>query len=153
MAAPDIRTVGHLLGGSGLVMGSVVVGVDDGGRAVVFPTAVLGFGGGEAGTKAMGFRSPVVGVVGVVFGRGATVGGIALGLVVMICCRVVLMELLFFVKSPMYVVMKVRAAAMVKCRGAGCRSTGFVGGMLLPLVLDKSALTEVSSSMESITQV
>ena len=133
MAAPDIRTVGRLLGGSGLVVGFVLVGV--------------------AGTKVMGFRSPVVGVMVVVLGRGAAVGGIALGLVVVICCRVVLMELLFFVKSPMYVVMKVRAAAMVKCRGAGCRGTGFVGGILLPLVLDKLALTEVSSSIESMTQV
>ena len=76
-----------------------------------------------------------------------------MGLMAAICCRVVLMGLLFFVKSPVYAVMKVRAAAMVKCRGAGCRSTGFVGGMLLPLVLDKSALMEVSSSIESITQV
>ena len=153
MAAPDIRTVGRLLGGSGLVVGFVMVGVDIGGRAVVPRTAVLGLGGGVAGMKAMGFRSPVVGVVVVVFGRGVTVGGIALGLMDAICCRVVLMELLFFVKSPVYVVMKVRAAAMVKCRGAGCRGTGFVGGILLPLVLDRSALAEVSSSMESITQV
>ena len=143
------------MGGSGFAVGSgdcVGIGVGVGGRAAVTPAAVLGFGG-VAGTKAMGFRSPVVGVVVVVFGRGATVGDIALGLVVVICCRVVLMELLFFVRSPVYVVMKVRAAAMVKCRGAGCRSTGFVGGMLLPLVLDKSALTEVSSSIESMTQV
>ena len=130
-----------------------MVGVGVGGRAVVSPTAVLGLGGGVAGTKAMGFRSSMAGVVVVVLGREATVGGIALGLMVVICCRVVLMDLLFFVKSPVYVVMKVRAAAMVKCRGAGCRSTGFVGGMLLPLVLDKSALMEVSSSIESITQV
>ena len=101
----------------------------------------------------MGFRSPVVGVVVVVFGRGATVGGIALGLMAEICYRVVLMELLFLVKSPVYVVMKVRAPAMVRCRGAGCRGTGFVGGMLLPLDLDRVALTVVSSSMESITQV
>ena len=100
----------------------------------------------------MGFRSPVVGVVVVVFGRGATVGGIALGLVDEICCRVVWMELLFLVRSPVYVMMKVHAAAMVRCRGAGCRGTGFVGGMLLPLVLDRVALTVVSSSMESITQ-
>ena len=136
-----------------MVVGFVVVGVDVGGRAVVFPTAVLGFAGGEAGTKVMGFCSPVVGVVDVVFGRGATVGGIALGLVVAICCRVVLMELLFFFNSPVYVVMKVRAAAMVKCHGAGCRSTGFVGGTSLPLVLESSALTAVSSSMEFMTQV
>ena len=136
-----------------MVVGFVVVGVGVGGRAVVSPTAVLGLGGGVAGTKAMGFRSPVVGVVVVVLGRGATVGGVALGLMVVISCRVVLMELLFFVKSPVYAVMKVRAAAMVKCCGAGCRSTGFVGGMLLPVVLDMSALMEVSSSMESITQV
>ena len=101
----------------------------------------------------MGFRSPVVGVVVVVFGRGATVGGVALGLMDAICCRVVLMELSFFVKSPVYAVMKVRAAAIVGCRGAGCRGTGFVAGTLLPLVLDRSALTEVSSSIESITQV
>ena len=52
----------------------------------------------------------------------------------------------------MYVVMKVRAAAMVRCRGAGCRGTGFVVGTLLPLVLDRVALTVVSSSMQSITQ-
>ena len=142
-----------MLGGSGLVVGFVVVGVGVGGPAVVSPTAVLGLGGGVAGTKAMGFRSPVVGVVVVVLGRGATVSGVALGLMVAICCRVVLMELLFFVKSPVYAVIKVRAAAMVKCRGAGCRGTGFIGAMLLPLVLDKSALTEVSSSIESITQV
>ena len=134
-------------------MGFVVVGVDVGRRAVVAPTAVLGFGGGVAGTKAIGFRSPVVGVMIVVFGRGVTVGGIALGLIDTICCRVVLMELLFLVKSPVYAVMKVRAAAMVKCRGAGYRVTGFVGGTLLPVVLDKLALTEVSSSIESITQV
>ena len=128
------------------------VGVGVGGRAAFTPAAVLGFGG-VAGTKVMGFHSPVVGVVVVVFGRGATVGGVAFGLMVVICCRVVLMEVLFFVKSPVYAVTKVRAAAMVKCRGAGCRGTGFVGGTLLPLALDKSALTEVSSSMESITQV
>ena len=138
------------MGSGGCVGIGVSVGVS--GRAAVTPAAVLGFGG-VAGTKVMGFRSPVVGVVGVVFGRGATVGGVALGLMVVICCRVVLMELLFFVKSPVYAVIKVRAAAMVKCRGAGCRGTGFVGGTLLPLVLDKSALTEVSSSIESITQV
>ena len=148
MAAPDIRTVGRLLGSSG----SAMVGVGVGGRAVVAPAAVLGFGS-VAGTKAMGFRSPVVGVVVVVFGRGATVGGIALGFMDAICCRVALMELLFFVKSPVYAVMKVRAAAIVRCRGAGCRGTGFVGGTLLPLVLDRSALTEVSSSIEFITQV
>ena len=76
-----------------------------------------------------------------------------MGLVVVICCRVVLMELLFFVKSPVYVVMKVRAAAMVRCRGGGCRGTGFVGGTYLPLVLESSALTVVSSSMEFMTQV
>ena len=68
------------------------VGVDVGGRVVVTLATVLGFGG-VAGTKAMGFRSPVVGVVVVVFGRGATVGGVALGLMDEICCRVVLMEL------------------------------------------------------------
>ena len=101
----------------------------------------------------MCFRSPVVGVVVVVFSRGATVGVVALGLMDVIYCWVVLMELLFFVKSPVYVVMKVRVAAMVRCRGAGCRGTGFVGGTLLPLVLDRSALTEVSSSIKSITQV
>ena len=128
------------------------VGVGVGSCAAVTPAAVLGFGG-VAGTKAMGFHSPVVCVVVIVFGHGATVGGVALSLMVVICCRVVLMELLFFVNSPVYAVMKVRAAAMVKCRGAGCRGTGFVGGTLLPLVLDKSALTEVSSSIESITQV
>ena len=100
----------------------------------------------------MGFRSLVVGVVVVVFGRGATVGGIALGLMAEICCRVVLMELLFFVKSLVYVAMKVRAAVMVRCRGTGCRSIGFVVGTLLPLVLDRVALTVDSSSMESITQ-
>ena len=120
---------------------------------MVSPTAVLGLGGGVAGTKAMGFSSPVVGVVVVVLGRGATVGGIALGLMDEICCRVVLMELLFLVRSPVYAVMKVRAAAMVRCRGAGCRSTGFVGGMFLPLVLDRSALAAVNSSMESMTHV
>ena len=150
---PDIRTVGRLLGGSGLVVGFFVVGVGVGGRAVVSPTAVLGLGGGVAGTKAMGFRSPMVGVVVVFLGRGAAVGGIALGLMDEICCRVVLMELLFLVKSPVYAVMKVRAAAVVECRGAGCRGTGFVGGTSLPLVLESSALTEVSSSIESITQV
>ena len=133
--------------------GGVSVGVLGRDRAAVIPAAVLGFGGGVAGTKVMGFRSPVVGGGGVVFGRGAIVGGIALGLMVDICCRVVWMELLFFVKSSVYVVMKVRAAAMVRCRGAGCRGTGFVGGMLLPLDLDRVALTVVSSSMESITQV
>ena len=63
------------------------------------------------------------------------------------------MDLLFFVKSPVYAVIKVCVAAMVKCCGAGCRGTGFVGGTLLPLVLDKSALTEVSSSIEFISQV
>ena len=131
-------------------VGFVVVGVDVGGHAVVTPAAVLGFGG-VAGSKAMGFRDPVVDVVVVCL--AATVGSVALGLMAAICSRVVLMELLFFVKSPVYAVMKVRAAAMVKCRGAGCRNTGLVGGILLPLVLDKSALTEVSSSIESITQV
>ena len=136
-----------------MVVGFIVVGVGVGGRAVVSPTAILGLGGGVAGTKAMGFRSPVVGVVVVVLSRGATVGGIALGLMDEICCRVVLMELLFLVRSPVYAVMKVRAAAMVRCRGAGCRSTGFVGGMFLPLVLDRSALAAVNSSMESMTHV
>ena len=86
-----------------MVVGCVVVGVGVGvgvsGRAAVIPAAVLGFGS-VAGTKAMGFRSPVVRVVVVVFGRGAAVGGVALGLMDVICCRVVLMELLFFVKSP-----------------------------------------------------
>ena len=130
-------------------MGIIVVSVDVGWRAAVTPAVVPGFGD-VAGTKVMGFRSPVVGVVVVVLDRGA--GG-ALGLMAATICRVVLMELLFFVKSPVYVVMKVRAAAMVKCRGAGCRGTGFVGRMLLPLALDKSALMEVSSLIESITQV
>ena len=153
MAAPDIRTLGRLLGGSGFAGGNGGwVGVGVGGRVAVTPAAVLG-SGGVAGTKAMGFCSPVVGVVVMVFGRGATVGGIALGLVVVICCRVVWMESLFLDRSPVYTVIKVRAAAMVRCRGAGCRGTGFVWGTLLPLVLDSSALTEVSSSMESITQV
>ena len=108
---------------------------------------------GVAGTKVMGFRSPVVGVMVVVLGRGAAVGGIALGLVVVICCRVVLMESLFLDRSPVYTVMKVRAAAIVRCRGAGCRGTGFVGGTSLPLVLVSLALTVVSSSMEFMTQV
>ena len=129
--------------------GWVSVGV--GGRVAVTPAVVLGFGG-VAGTKATGFRSPVVGVVVVVFGRGAAFGGVALGMMDEICCRVALMELLFFIKRPVYVVMKVRAAAIVRCRGAGCHGTGFVGGMLLPLALDSVALTVVSSSMESITQ-
>ena len=133
-------------------MGFVVVGVDVGGRAVVFPAAVLGLGGGEAGTKVMGFRSPVVGDVVVVSGRGATVGGIALGLVVVICCRVVLMALLVFVRSPCCTSMKVRAAAMVRCCGAGCRGAVLVGATLLPLALDSSVLAVVSSSMASITQ-
>ena len=53
------------------------------------------------------------------------------------------MTLLFFVKSPVYVVMKVRPAAMVRCCGAGCRGTGFVGGTLLPFALDKLALVVV----------
>ena len=158
IAALDRRKTGCLLGGSGLIVGSgvgFVVGVlgPGCGRAGMSLAAVLGFGGGVAGTKVMGFRSPVVGVVVVVFGRGATVGDVASGLMVVIRCRVVLMELLFFVKSPVYAVMKVLAAAMVKCRGVGCRGTGFVGGTLLPLVLDNSALTAVSSSIESITQV
>ena len=86
MAAPDIRTLGRLLGGSGFAGGNggwVEVGV--GGRVAVTPAAVLGFGC-VAGTKAMGFRSPMVGVVVMVFGRGATVGGIALGLMDEICC-------------------------------------------------------------------
>ena len=145
--------MGRLLGGSGFaVVSGGWVGVSVGGCVAVTPAVVLGFGG-VAGTKAMGFHSPVVGVVVVVSGRGASVGGIALGLMDKICCRVVLMELLFLVKSPVYVVMMVRAAAMVWCRGAGCRGTGFVGGMLLPLDLDRVALTVVSSSMESITQV
>ena len=136
-----------------MVVVFVVVGVRVGGRAVVFPTVVLGLGGGVAGTKAMGFRSPVIGVMVVVLGCGAAVGGIAMGLVVAICCRVVLMESLFLDRSPVYTVMKVRAAAMVRCRGAGCRGTGFVGGTSLPLVLESSALTAVSSSMEFMTQV
>ena len=143
--------LGCLLGGSGFAVacgGWVSVGI--GGRVAVTTAAVPGFGG-VVETKVMGFRSPVVGVVVVVFGRGAAFGGVALGLMDEICCRVVLMELLFFVKRPVYVVMKVRAAAMVRCRGAGCRGTGFVGVMLLPLVLDSVALMEVSSSIESMT--
>ena len=131
-------------------MGFVVVGVDVSEHAAVTPAAVPGFGG-IAGTKVMGFRSPVVDVVVVCL--AVTVGGVALGLMDAICCPVVLMELFFFVKSPVYVMMKVRVVAMVKCRGAGCHSTGFVRGILLPLVLDKSALMEVSSSIESITHV
>ena len=127
-----------------------MVHVDVGGYAAVKPAAVPGFGG-VAWTKAMGFRNPVIDVVVVCL--AVAVGGIALGLMDAICCRVVLMESLFFAKSPVYVMMKVRAAAMVKCRGVGCCGTGFVGGILLPLVLDNSALTEVSSPMESITQV
>ena len=95
----------------------------------------------------------MVSVVVVVFGRGATFGGVALGLVVSICCRVVWMDLLFLAKSPVYAVMKVREAAMVRCHGAGCRGTGFVGGTLHPFALDRLALVVVNSSMESITQV
>ena len=49
--------------------------------------------------------------------------------------------------------MNVHAVAMVRCRGAGCRGTGFVGGTLLPFALDRLALVVVNSSMESITQV
>ena len=142
-----------MLGGLGLVVWFVVVGVDVGGRAVLCPTAVLGLSGGVAGTKAMGFRSPVVGVMVVVFGRGATVGGIALGLVVVICCRVVLMALLVFVRSLCSTSMKVRAAAMVRCRSAGCRGAALVGAICLHLVLDSSAQAVVSSSMASMTQV
>ena len=101
----------------------------------------------------MGFRSPVVGVVDVVFGRGATVGGIAMGLLVVICCRVVLMALLVFIRSLCSTLIKVRAAAMVRCHGAGCRGIALVGTICLPLALDSSALAVVSSSMTSMTQV
>ena len=153
MAAPDIRMLVRLLGGSGFAGGNGGwFGVGVGGRVAVTPAAVLG-SGGVVGTNAPGFCSPVVGIVVMVFGRGATVGGIALGLMDEICCWVVLMELLFFVKSPVYVVMKVHAAAMVRYCGAGCRGTGFVGGTLLPFALDKLALVVVNSSMESMTQV
>ena len=121
MAAPDTRTTGCLLVLAGLVVGSGC------GRAVVSPTAVLGFDGGVAGTKVMGFRSPVVRGWGVVFVRGAIVGGIALGLMVMVCCRVVLMALLVLVRSFRSTSMNVRAAAMVRCWGAGCQGVALVG--------------------------
>ena len=114
---------------------------------------VAGLEEGVAGTKLMGVRSPMDSVVVVVFGRGAIVGGIAFGVMVHICCQVVRIEWLFFVRSPVYTVTKDRAAAMVKCHVAGCRGTGLAGGTLLPLALDRSALTAVSSSIESMTQV
>ena len=101
----------------------------------------------------MGFRSPVVSDVVVVSGRRATVGGIALDLVVVIFCRVVLMALLVFVRSPYSISMKVRAAARVRCCGAGCRGAGLGVEVFLPLVLDSSALAVVNSSMASMTQV
>ena len=147
MAAPDTRTTGCLVVSSGLVVGSGC------GRAMVSPTAVLGFGSGIAGTKAMGFHSPMVGGGGVVLGRGAVVGGIALGLMVDICCRVVWMALLVLVRSFLSTSMNVCAAAIVRCWGAGCRGVVSVGATCLPLVLDSSALAVVNSSMASMTQV
>ena len=120
---------------------------------MVSPTAVWGFGSGVAGTKAMGFRSAVVGGGDVVLGRGTIVGGIALGLIVEICCWVVSMTLLVLVRSLCSMSIKVCAAAMVKCWCAGCRGAGVVGGNVLPLAPDSSALAVVSSSMASITLV
>ena len=158
IAALETRTIGHLMGVSGLVVvsgGGVSIG-DGGpgrGRTVVVAAVVLGFCSGMACTKAMGFRSSVVRGGGVVFGRGATVGGIAWGLMVEICCPEILMELMFLDSSPMYVVMKVHVVAVVKYHGAGRRSVVLTGGTVLPLALDNSTLMVVSSSIEFITQV
>ena len=85
-------------GAGGIV--SVGVGGPGCGRAAESPAAVLGFSGSMAGMKVMDFCSPVVGVVVVVFGHGAVVGGTPLVLKVGVCCHEVWMELLFLVKSP-----------------------------------------------------
>ena len=156
MAALDTRTVGCFRSGSGLVVvpgNGVGVGVVNPGRgcAGVAPAALLGPGVGVAGTKAMGFRSPVVGVAVVVFGRGAIVGDITLGLIVVVCCRVVLMALLVLARSFRSMSTKVRAVVMVRCWGAGCLGIVLVRVTLLPLALDSSVLAVVSSSMASIT--
>ena len=66
MAAPETRTVGRLLDGSGMVVGvrsGASIGVRGHSRAVVAPAAVLGFGGSVGGMKTIGFRSPIVGVM------------------------------------------------------------------------------------------
>ena len=104
----------------------------------------------EVGTNAMGFCSPVVGVVDVVRGRGV---GAALGLTVAVYCQVVLLALLVFARSFRSTSIKVREAAIVRCLGAGYRCVGLVGVACLPLDLDCSALAEVSSSMASTMQV
>ena len=147
--------VGRPLGGSGSALGSrgwVGIGVGVGGRAAVTPAAVLGFGG-VAGTKVMGIRSPMLDVVVMVVCRGATVCGVALGLGVGVCWGVVLMALFVLVRSFRSTSMKVSAAVMGRCHGAGCRSATLVGATCLPLALDCSALAAVSSSMASMTQV
>ena len=82
--------------GSGGSLGIRVLGR---GYTVVSLAVVLDFGGGIAEIKAMAVCNPVVGVMVVVLDHGATVGGITLGLMVGVCYRVVLLELLILVRS------------------------------------------------------
>ena len=89
--------------------GGDVIEVEGPSCAVIAPAVVWGFGGSVVGTKVMGFLSSVVRGGGMIFGPGAIVGGIALGLMDEICCWVVWMEMLFLNRSSIYVAMKMRA--------------------------------------------
>ena len=85
LAALDTRTAGHLLDGLGLAVGPSGVGLDVGSHAAVAPALVLDFGGRVVGTKATGFRSPVVSVVVMVFGGGTTMGDVSLSQMFVVC--------------------------------------------------------------------
>ena len=88
-----------------------------------------------------------------VFGCGAAGAVAALGLVVVVCCRVVRMELLFLVKSFRCPLMNRLAEAIVMCFGAGCLDFCRLWGGRVPLALASSWCASDITLMESMTQV